>query len=65
MKAKQMESGWYFVKMQDSDGEYYWQIASFFSGDYWEKRLPFSDGLGMRFGWERVRDVKKIKYPKV
>ena len=49
MKTKKMESGWYFVKKYYEEDCYYWIVAFFNSGEYWEKRLPFDDGLGERF----------------
>ena len=64
MKPKEMSTGWYFVKLKsECAGEeyFYWEIACYCEID----KLPFNDGLGCRYGWNVVHDVKEIEYPAV
>jgi hypothetical protein len=63
MKPTKIETGWYFVKKYYRDDCYYWIVAFFSSGEYWETRLPFNNGLGERFDWDEVHAIKPIGYP--
>ena len=58
------ESGWYFVKRYDSDyGCDLWGLELYDASEYAKSRFPFNDGVGMRYKWEGVKDMRRVIYP--